>query len=87
MSDADQLRELLEESGFADVRVTQDVLPLRFESVAQLGSTLASSAMASDLDALSVRRREQLARALERRVAINNALHAEAVAHLAVARG
>lgn len=86
MADADQLRELLEESGFADVRVTQDVLPLRFESAAQLGSTLAASAIASNLDALSVGGREQLAQAVERRVAIKNALHAEAVAHLAVAR-
>jgi ubiquinone/menaquinone biosynthesis C-methylase UbiE len=86
MPDADQLRNLLEESGFADVRVTQDVLPLRFESAAQLGSTLAVSAIASDLDALSVRGREELARALERGVAIDDPLHAEAVAHLAVAR-
>jgi hypothetical protein len=86
MPDAERLRELLEECGFAEIRVTQDVLPLRFESAAQLGSTLAASAIASDLDALSVRGREHLARALERRVAITNALHAEAVAHLAVAR-
>jgi SAM-dependent methyltransferase len=83
---ADQLRELLEECGFDDVRVTQDVLPLSFECAAQLGATLAASAIAADIDALSARRREQLARALESRVAINGALHAEAVAHLAVAR-
>ena len=83
---AGQLRELMEESGFDHVRVTRDALPLRFESAAQLGSTLAASAIAADLDALPARRRKQLARALERRVAINEALQAGAVAHLAVAR-
>jgi hypothetical protein len=86
MPQGDQLRELLEESGFDHVRVTQDVLPLSFDCAAQLGATLAASAIAADLDALPARRRKQLARALERRVAINEALHAEAVAHLAVAR-
>ena len=86
MPRADRLRELLEESGFDDVRVTQAVLPLSFECAAQLGSTLAASAIAADLDALSAKRREELALALERTVASNEALHAEAVAHLAVAR-
>jgi SAM-dependent methyltransferase len=86
MPDADQLRELLDESGFDDVRVTRAALPLNFESAAQLGSTLAVSAIAADLDALSTRRRAQLARALERRVTVNEVLHAEAVAHLAFAR-
>ena len=57
-----RLRELLEESGFDDVRVTQDALPLSFECAAQLRSTLAASAIAADLDALSAQRREQLAR-------------------------
>lgn len=86
MPDADQLRELLEHAGFAEIRVTRDALPLSFDSAAQLGSTLAASPIRADLDALSASRREQLAQALERRVAANDALHAEAVAHLAFAR-
>jgi SAM-dependent methyltransferase len=86
MPDADQLRELLEESGFDDVQLRQDALPLRFECAAQLGSTIAASPIAADIDTLSVGRREQLARALERRVAVDEVLHAEAVAHLAFAR-
>lgn len=86
MPDSDQLRELLEESGFDDVRVTQQTLPLSFESAAQLGSTLAASPVAVDLDALSPQRREQLTQALERRLAVGDALHAEAVAYLAFAR-
>jgi SAM-dependent methyltransferase len=86
MPDADKLRKLLEQSGFDDVRVAQDALPLSFECAAQLRSTLVASAIAEDIDAMSARRREQLARALEQRVAVNEALHAEAVAHLAFAR-
>jgi SAM-dependent methyltransferase len=86
MPHADRLRELLEESGFDHVRVTQAVLPLSFECAAQLGSTLAASAIAADLDALSAKRRDELALVLERTVASTEALHAEAVAHLAVAR-
>jgi ubiquinone/menaquinone biosynthesis C-methylase UbiE len=86
MPDADELRELLEESGFDDVQLTQDALPLSFECAAQLGFTLAVSAIAADLDALSAGRREQFARVLERRVAVGEALRAEAVAHLAFAR-
>src|SRR5437763_4959515 len=42
MPDADQLRELLEEAGFDDVRVTRHALPLKFESAAQLCSPLAA---------------------------------------------
>jgi ubiquinone/menaquinone biosynthesis C-methylase UbiE len=86
MPDADQLRELLENAGFDQVRVTRDALPLSFESAAQLGSTLAASAIAADLDALSAPRREQFGQALERRLAADDALHAEAVANLAFAR-
>ena len=86
MPDADQLRELLEESGFDEIRVQQDALPLSFEGAPQLCSTLAASAIAADLALLSVQRREQFAQVLERRVAVDDALHAEAVAHLAFAR-
>jgi ubiquinone/menaquinone biosynthesis C-methylase UbiE len=85
MPDADQLRQLLETSGFDDVRVTQEVLPLSFESVAQLCSTLVASPIAAALDVLPAYRRE-FSQALERRVAADDALHAEAVAHLAFAR-
>lgn len=86
MADADQLRKLLEESGFDEVRVTQDALPLSFECAAQLRSTLAASAIAAELDALSAQRRERLRETLERRVAVDDALHAKAVAHLAFGR-
>jgi SAM-dependent methyltransferase len=86
MPHADQLRELLQESGLDEVRVTRNALPLRFECAAQLGSTLAASAIAADIDALSPQRREQFGQALERRAAVDDALHAEAVAHLAFAR-
>lgn len=86
MPDADQLRELLEESGFNEVRVTRNALPLSFDCAAQLRSTLAASAIAADVDALSPQRREQLGQALERRAAVDDALHAEAIAHLAFAR-
>jgi ubiquinone/menaquinone biosynthesis C-methylase UbiE len=86
MSDADQLRMLLEESGFDDVRVMQDALPVSFDCAPQLRSTLAASPIAADLDALPAQRQEQLAQALERRVAVDDALHAEAVANLAFAR-
>jgi len=85
MPDAEQLRELLKHAGFNEIRVTREKLPLRFDSAAELGSTLASSPIRADLDALSAPRREQLGQALERRVAVNDALHAEAVAHLAFA--
>lgn len=86
MPDADRLRELLEHAGFDEIRVTRETLPLSFDSAAQLGSTLAASPIRADLDALSEPRRAQLGRALERRVAVDDALHAEAVAHLAFAR-
>jgi SAM-dependent methyltransferase len=84
--DAAELRNLLVESGFDEVHVRRHALPLRFVSAAQLGSTLGISAIAAELDGLSAQRREQLARSLERRVAVDNALHANAVAHLAFAR-
>ena len=45
-----------------------------------------SRRVATELDALSASRREQLARTLERKVAVSEALHAEAVTHLALAR-
>jgi ubiquinone/menaquinone biosynthesis C-methylase UbiE len=86
MPDADELQELLQESGFEDVRVSRHALPLRFECAALLGSTLAASAIAADVHALSAQRREQLDEALERTVAVDDALHAEAVANLAFAR-
>jgi ubiquinone/menaquinone biosynthesis C-methylase UbiE len=86
MPEADRLRELLDDAGFEDVRLTRETLPLRFADAAQLRSTLAASAIAADLDALPPQRRGQLARALERRVALDGALRAEAVAHVAVAR-
>jgi SAM-dependent methyltransferase len=86
MPDADRLRELLEHAGFDDIRVTRDALPLSFDCAAQLGSTLAASPISADLDALSAQRRDQLGQALERRVVVDDALHAEAVAHLAFAR-
>jgi SAM-dependent methyltransferase len=84
--DADQLRELLEGACFSDVRVTRHALPVTFECAAQLASTLAASAIAADLEALSARRRDQLTQSLERRLATNDALHAETVANLAFAR-
>jgi len=86
MPDADQLRDLLRESGFDDVRVQRDALPLSFEGAAQLYSTLAASPIAADVDALSAERREQFSEALERRLAVDDALNAKAVAHLAFAR-
>ncbi len=86
MPEADRLRERLDHAGFNEIRVTREKLPLSFDSAAQLGSTLAASAIRADLDALSAWRREQLGQALERRVAVNDALQAEAVAHLAFAR-
>jgi SAM-dependent methyltransferase len=86
MADADALRELLEVSGFVDVRVVREALPLNFESVAQLGSTLAASAIAADLEALAPQQRAQLDQVIERNTAANDALHAQAVAHLAFAR-
>ena len=86
MPDADQLRVLLDASGFDDVRVTQDALPLSFDCAHQLRSTLAASPIAADLDALPAQRQEQLVQALERRAADDGALRAEAVANLAFAR-
>jgi SAM-dependent methyltransferase len=86
MPHADELRDLLEGVCFSDVRVTRHALPLTFECAAQLASTLASSPIAADLDALSVRRRDELTQWLEKRLATNDALHAEAVANLAFAR-
>jgi ubiquinone/menaquinone biosynthesis C-methylase UbiE len=86
MPDAEQLRNLLEHTGFDDVRVTRAALPVRFDSAAQLGSTLAASAIAADLEGLPARRREQLGKALDRRIAANDALDAEAVSHVAFAR-
>jgi SAM-dependent methyltransferase len=86
MPDINRLRELLQKSGFNEVRVAQQVLPLRFESAAQLGATLLASPLAADLDGLSVQRRKQLSEVLERRVAADDALLAEAVANLAFAR-
>jgi ubiquinone/menaquinone biosynthesis C-methylase UbiE len=85
MPDADQLRKLLEKSGFEEVRVTRNTLPLNFESARQLGSTLSASAIAADLDALSAQRRAQLNEVLELRVAVDGALHAQAVSHVAFA--
>jgi SAM-dependent methyltransferase len=86
MPDADQLRELVKGSGFDDVHVTQHALPLTFECAAQLASTLAASPIRADLDALCAQQQRQLAQVLERRVAVNDALRAEAVANLALAR-
>jgi hypothetical protein len=85
MPDADQLRELLEQAGFDEVRVTRHALPLSFECASQLRSTLAASAISADLDALSAQRRDQLGLVLERRVVVGDALRAAAVAHLAFA--
>jgi hypothetical protein len=59
---------------------------LSFECAAQLAPTLAVSAIAADLDTLPAKRQEQLAQALERRVAVDDVLRAEAVANLAIAR-
>ena len=86
MPDANQLRELLQKSGFNEVRVAQQALPLSLESAAQLGATLVASPIAADLDGLSVQRRKQLSEVLERRVVADDALHADAVANLAFAR-
>lgn len=86
MPDINGLRELLQKSGFNEVRVAQWVLPLRFESAAQLEATLLASPLAANLDRLSLRRRKQLSEVLERRVAAADALHAQAVANLAFAR-
>jgi SAM-dependent methyltransferase len=86
MPDADRLRELLIRAGFHEIRVTREKLPLRFDSAAQLGSTLTSSPIRADLDVLSAPRREQLRQALERRVAVSDALRSQAVAHLAFGR-
>jgi SAM-dependent methyltransferase len=86
LSDTSKLRELLEGSGFADVRVTTEALPLSIDDAHQLGSTLAASGIAADLDALPAERRDELGRAIERNVADSGALHAEVVSHVAFAR-
>jgi hypothetical protein len=86
MPAAGQLPELLERSGFDDVRMMRHALPLTFECAAQLASTLTASAIGADLAAFSAQRQERLAQALERRLAVNDALRAEAVANLAFAR-
>ncbi len=86
MPDAHQLRELLEKSGFNEGRVALQALPLSLESAAQLGATPVASPIAADLDGLSIQRRKQVSEVLERRVAADDALHAEAVANLAFAR-
>jgi SAM-dependent methyltransferase len=86
MPDADQLRELLDDSGFNEIRVQRDALALSFEAAPELCSTLAASAIAADVDALSPQRRVQLGQALERRAAVDHALHADVVTHLAFAR-
>jgi ubiquinone/menaquinone biosynthesis C-methylase UbiE len=86
MPNADELRELLEDAEFEEIRVTREVLPLRFDSAAQLASTLAASPIAAELDALSPGLREQLTDALERLVAVGEALRAQAAAHLAFGR-
>ena len=80
------LHHLLKHAGFNEIRVTREKLPLGFDSAAQLGSILAFSPIRANLDVLSAPRREQLGQALELRVAVNDALHAEAVEHLAFAR-
>jgi SAM-dependent methyltransferase len=86
MPHADQLRKLLTESGFERVRITRDALPLTFESAAQLAATLAASAIGADLDGFPAQRGQQLGQFLERTVAVDDALRAEAVAHLAFGR-
>ena len=83
---AGELRALLQASGFDDVRTTRHALPLSFECAAQLASTLSFSAIAADLAALSAPRQERLVEALERRLAVDDVLRAEAVANLAFAR-
>jgi hypothetical protein len=47
---------------------------------------LVASPIAADVDGLSFQRRKQLSEVLERRVAADDSLHAEAVGNLAFAR-
>jgi SAM-dependent methyltransferase len=86
LSDTGQIRELLKGSDFAEVRFRTEALPLTFDDAHQLGSTLAASGIAADLDALPAERREELGHAIERNVANSGALDAEAVSHIAFAR-
>jgi SAM-dependent methyltransferase len=86
LTNADQLRSLLEEAGFEEVRVERVVLPLPFENVAQMQSTLAASGIAAELEALSAEQKEELGSALERRVDAAGALNADAASHLVYGR-
>ncbi len=85
MPKAEQLEQVLEAGGFDDVRVTRETLPLRFDDAGQVFKTLGASALAADLDALPAEQREELARAVERRVAAVGA-ESDAVSNVAFAR-
>jgi metal-dependent amidase/aminoacylase/carboxypeptidase family protein len=90
MPSADELRRRLEEADFKDVRVTRRALSVIFEGgPPQLLSTLATSGIAADLDALPTSEKERLGQTLTRNVAgatVDGGLHSEAVSHLAFAR-
>jgi SAM-dependent methyltransferase len=87
---AGDLRTLLQQAGFRDVRVADRVLPVTFEGgPAQLASTLAASGVAGELDALSPRDKERLHDAvteLSRPLTAEGAVRSQLASHLAIAR-
>ncbi len=64
MPGEEELRGLLEEAGFTEVRVKTAVLPVTFEGgAAQLLSTLATAPLATELESLPAERRDRLVNA------------------------
>jgi SAM-dependent methyltransferase len=90
MTRADDLRSLLEQAGFRDVRVAARVLPATFEGgPEQLAATLAASGVAGELEALSPRDRDRLQDAvaeLSRPLMADGELRSQLASHLAIAR-
>lgn len=90
LASADELRRLLEQAGFDDVRVTRESLPFVIEGgAARLVSTLAASGIAAELEAMSAAEKQRLADAVARNVEVvasDGTLHSEAAANLAFAR-
>jgi SAM-dependent methyltransferase len=87
---ADDLRGLLEGAGFEDVRVTYGVLPVTFEGGPRhLGSTLATSGVAAELESLSPGDKDRLHRAVierSRPLMVGAAVRSQLASHIAVAR-
>ena len=87
---AADLRALLDQAGFRDVRVTDRVLPVTFEGgPVQLASTLAAAGVAGELDALSSQDKQRLNSAvteLSSPLMADGALRSRLASHLAIAR-